>query len=370
MNKPLLLTLSLLLSLRTQAEPFSLPLFPLPDAAPTLSVPDLWQRLLDCLPTLPRWEWELVVQAELSTDTIPLDDFPYDTSRRYAGLVLTIPLYSTKEVERSQLRERETRQNLARTLGTWLEHLARLQQSRRELGFYHPLERRAQQRVAAGVAVTQEQVEALTKTIQTTTEIALAQAQVEQAQLELSSFCQASQRDSTYHDLSRLTQNLLGPSVMLFINRLILLLLVIMLLRPPAHEALLWLLVGGSGFFLADRLLHHHWASLWSVPLSWFLWWPHAGLGFFVASGVFSIFTAAMTPRGVAWHPWRAYRMQIFKGGHRPGSLSEFLLVGGLLLMMLSVRSAPFPYLMNWRALYEAGVVDLAEWRLHRFHWF
>lgn len=100
-----------------------------------------------------------------------------------------MPLYSASELDKEFEREAGRMQQAAQAVGQIVEGLAAAHRARRETELYEALERRAQVRVAEGVAITAEQVGALKEVAAAHTSAAQAAAKLTAYRLHLQSLC-------------------------------------------------------------------------------------------------------------------------------------------------------------------------------------
>jgi hypothetical protein len=84
-------------------------------------------------------------------------------SGTHAALVLRVPLYSASELDRERERERLRRGEVAAAIGALEKLLADRTVIRRELDLWRAIENRSGRRVVAGVAATDEQIDAITQ---------------------------------------------------------------------------------------------------------------------------------------------------------------------------------------------------------------
>ena len=95
----------------------------------------------------------------------------------------------------------------------------------------------------------------------------------------------------------------------------------------------------------------------------------------FAAGGALHWFCDALTVSGAPMTWWSQHRSTLFGGRLRQGSRTErgiawavALCCAWLFVWQHHSDSDRFtPYLMPWQAHYQNGLIDAAEWRLHRF---
>ena len=106
-----------------------------------------------------------------------------------AGVVLRIPLWSPLELEREREREAARRQKVAEAVSTLIASLTNHYLANRQLVVMRGIERRAQERIAEGVALSGEQIGALEKVVELEHSRVLHRTKVTQARLELIGMC-------------------------------------------------------------------------------------------------------------------------------------------------------------------------------------
>ena len=125
--------------------------------------------------------------------------------------------------------------------------------------------------------------------------------------------------------------------------------------RGVTHTLLGWVLCMGAGWLGGE--------------------WGRALLAFGLA-GVLHWVCDALTVSGAPLTWWSQHRSTLFGGRLRQGSPTEravavSIALGCALLLGWRGSSDPLdfsPYVMPWRAHYQSGLLDAAEWRQHRFH--
>lgn len=132
---------------------------------PILDARGLFDLVITCFPTRSWWQPEIALEARYangqSTNSGPVVQAA-ETST-YAGIVARIPLYSALEVDREREREAMRRSLVAQNVGKIEQQLAARTIARRELSLWRSIEDRSSRRVAAGVAETKEQLDAIAK---------------------------------------------------------------------------------------------------------------------------------------------------------------------------------------------------------------
>ena len=135
------------------------------DPVPALDARALYDLVLTCYPTRSWWRPELALQARAEDRRRTDHDQALQTaeSGSHVALVLRVPLYSAVELDRERERERNRREEMAKSVGALEKLLAERSVLRRELALWQSIENRSGRRVAAGVATTDEQINAITK---------------------------------------------------------------------------------------------------------------------------------------------------------------------------------------------------------------
>lgn len=95
----------------------------------------------------------------------------------------------------------------------------------------------------------------------------------------------------------------------------------------------------------------------------------------FALGGLSHVLGDACTVSGVPFWPWSTRRFHLFGGRLRSGQPGEMLLAAAVLAcgvgwatLTHSARSGGYiPFLPDYPAKYQSGVIDAAEWRAHRF---
>jgi hypothetical protein len=101
----------------------------------------------------------------------------------YVGVVARIPLYSALEIDREREREFQRRKAVAGAVGALTQTLAERAVVARKLSLFRALEKRAQERVAIGVAETGEQVQHLKEVAELEGRLNEARAKVVEARM-------------------------------------------------------------------------------------------------------------------------------------------------------------------------------------------
>lgn len=165
----------------------------LPDAR------DLFERTLNCWPVPSFMRAEVGLEGRVRSEraqTMDEDGAIRSAGRVGVSLVARLPLYSALELDREREREYMRRTKLADATGNFISILAERQKHMRQLELLRALERRAQERVKAGISETNEQVAFMEKVAATEGELLKQSGQLQKARLELIGHCSPSQADS------------------------------------------------------------------------------------------------------------------------------------------------------------------------------
>lgn len=152
----------------------------------------LFLRVVECYPA-PSW-FRPEVSAELRTGQ---RSAVYENGATGSGaaLVMRVPLWSAMEAEREREREAARRLKIAASVGLFTESLVKYRLTDREIELWKGIEARARQRVAAGVADTAEQIEALKQVATLENRRVSELSKIVTARLELVGLCAADQAD-------------------------------------------------------------------------------------------------------------------------------------------------------------------------------
>lgn len=164
----------------------------LPDAR------ELYEKTLACWPAPSFMRAEVAVEGRARSDrsSVMEEDGTVRTAGRLGvALVARLPLYSALELDREREREYMRRTKLADATGNFISILAERQKHVRQLELLRALERRAQERVKAGITETGEQVGFMEKVAAVEGDLLKQSGQLQKARLELIGHCSASLAD-------------------------------------------------------------------------------------------------------------------------------------------------------------------------------
>lgn len=183
-----------------KVEPDEYKLAPLPNAK------ELFDMVVACWPEKSWFRPELNAEARATkrvSDSTIANSTTFDpisgqytsnvgSGEKFVGVVLRIPLFSAAELDKERSREADRRGKIADGVGEFVAALAEYQVADRELALMKSLERRAQERVQAGVAETAEQVKYLEKVAATDRSLLTNKARLIKARVGLQGMCDQS----------------------------------------------------------------------------------------------------------------------------------------------------------------------------------
>lgn len=162
---------------------------------------ELFERVMGCYPAASLFRAEL--HAEVRTGKVGGGSDGNGQPSPGGGVVLRIPLWSSMDLERERERESQRRQKVAASVGAFVGALVEWRLSGRELDLLRSIEKRAQLRVQAGVAETDEQLKALERVAALERERIQHIAKITQARLEMIGLCSGELASNVAHYLSR-----------------------------------------------------------------------------------------------------------------------------------------------------------------------
>lgn len=171
--------------------------------SPVPNAKELFDMVVACWPERSWMRAELTAESRITrrvSDNSTTSSTSYDPvagqyvtsgagSDRYVGVVFRIPLFSAIELDKEREREMVRRNRIADGVGDYVTALAEYQMVERELKLMQSLERRAQERVAAGVTETNEQVKYLERVAQLDRSIVGQKARLIKSRMSLQGMC-------------------------------------------------------------------------------------------------------------------------------------------------------------------------------------
>jgi len=194
------------------AEPFQLPTYGeavknIPTDSP-FSSEDAFLRVVTCMPKKTKFKLDVKLVAGVSSQN-DFDPEMGEVGKYYARIVASIPLYSSAEIDRQVEREGKFRVQISKLVSDIAKNIIISRKALKEIGIFSILEQRAQQRIAVGVAYTNEQVSYLEKRIAADAKYDHAMFEIEHSRLALTSLC----TDDNRATVDRYLQNAINYSL-------------------------------------------------------------------------------------------------------------------------------------------------------------
>jgi hypothetical protein len=187
------------------APPFALPLLdgearthePPPGRMERGALPDpraLFDLAMGCYPSRSLFRAEITLEGraarrQAGADALNPAEAAAGSGASYVGVVARIPLYSALEIDRERERELRRRKAAAEAVGALTQSLAEWGVASRKLALFRALEKRAQERVAIGVAETGEQVQYLKDVADLEGRLNASRAKVVEARMTFIGLC-------------------------------------------------------------------------------------------------------------------------------------------------------------------------------------
>ena len=161
--------------------------------APKIDADAVYQYVLDCYPETSKWNLDVNLRAQIAStpDSILSSAGTSSTElgSAYVAIVASLPLYSSKELNREKQRESMRRQDVASTVSHFIAALASRNHAIRELALYRSLEARAAIRVQQGITEATEQVKYLEKVAASHETLIKQEAKITESRLKLAGMC-------------------------------------------------------------------------------------------------------------------------------------------------------------------------------------
>ena len=161
--------------------------------APKIDADAVYQYVLDCYPEASKWNLDVNLRAQIaSTPESILSSAGTSTTElgdSYLAIVASLPLYSSKELNREKERESLRRQNVATIVANFIAAIASRNHAIRELTLYRGLEARSALRVQQGISEAKEQVTYLEKVATSHNTLIKQEAKIMESRLQLSGMC-------------------------------------------------------------------------------------------------------------------------------------------------------------------------------------
>ena len=152
----------------------------------------LFDLAMGCYPARSLFRAEIALEGRVArrqAGADALNPAEAGSGASYVGVVARIPLYSALEIDREREREFQRRKTVAAAVGALTQTLAERAVVARKLSLFRALEKRAQERVAIGVAETGEQVQYLKEVAELEGRLNEARAKVVEARMTFIGLC-------------------------------------------------------------------------------------------------------------------------------------------------------------------------------------
>jgi hypothetical protein len=161
--------------------------------APKIDADAVYQYVLDCYPEASKWNLDVNLRAQIaSTPESILSSEGTSTTElgdSYLAIVASLPLYSSKELNREKERESLRRQNVATIVADFIAAIASRNHAIRESALYRGLETRSALRVQQGISEAKEQMSYLEKVAASRESLIKQEAKIMESRLKLAGMC-------------------------------------------------------------------------------------------------------------------------------------------------------------------------------------
>ena len=163
--------------------------------APNIDTDAVYEYVLSCYPARSQWNLNVDLRAQLAQygqETNILSSTGADTTElgsNYVAIVASLPLYSSKELNREKEREAMRRQTTATIVADFVAAIANRNLATRELALYRSLESRSALRVQQGISEAKEQMAYLEKVAQSRRDLTKQEARITETRLKLAGLC-------------------------------------------------------------------------------------------------------------------------------------------------------------------------------------
>lgn len=159
--------------------------------APSIDADEVFKTVLRCYPATSKFKLDVNLRASIRSQEV-FDFSDLETSslgKSYVGIVASMPLYSTSELDKARTREYQRRKDVAKVVAKFVSSIAARNHAVRELALYRSLEARAAVRVKHGIVSANEQVGYLEKVAQAQTTLLTQEASIMESRLMLAGMC-------------------------------------------------------------------------------------------------------------------------------------------------------------------------------------
>jgi len=162
--------------------------------APNIDADAVYEYVLACYPAASKWNLDVNLRAQIANnpETNILSSAgtsPTELGSNYVAIVASLPLYSSKELNREKEREAMRRQTTATIVADFIAAIASRNHSIRELALYRSLETRSALRVQQGISEAKEQMAYLEKVATSRESLIKQEAKIMESRLKLSGLC-------------------------------------------------------------------------------------------------------------------------------------------------------------------------------------
>ena len=162
--------------------------------APHIDADAVYEYVLACYPEASKWNLDVNLRAQIANnpETNILSSEGTSTTElgsSYVAIVASLPLYSSKELNREKERESLRRQTLATVVADFIAAIASRNHAIRELALYRSLETRSALRVQQGISEAKEQMGYLEKVAASRESLIKQEAKIMESRLNLSGMC-------------------------------------------------------------------------------------------------------------------------------------------------------------------------------------
>ena len=162
--------------------------------APNIDADAVYEYVLACYPEASKWNLDVNLRAQLANnpETSILSSAGTSTTElgsNYVAIVASLPLYSSRELNREKEREAMRRQTTATIVADFIAAIASRNQAIREVALYRSLETRSALRVQQGISEAKEQMSYLEKVAASKADLIKQEAKIMESRLKLSGLC-------------------------------------------------------------------------------------------------------------------------------------------------------------------------------------
>jgi len=160
--------------------------------APAIDADAVYDYVLQCFPEKSKWDLDIRLRGQLSNsgdNILGTDTRQTELGSSYVAIVASMPLHSSRELDREKEREYKRRMDVAATVADFITAIASRNHAVRELALYRSLEARAALRVQQGIVEAAEQVKYLEKVAGSQEALVKQEARIMESRLKLAGMC-------------------------------------------------------------------------------------------------------------------------------------------------------------------------------------